>query len=74
MMSNQAIPLECPLTKRQIECVEWASRGKTAFETGIILGITHYCVERHIKDATAAAGVTNKTAVVAAALRNGWIE
>lgn len=64
----------CPLTPRQIECVEWASKGKTAIETGIILGIGRWGVERHIYDAAKTAEVMNKTQLVAEALRKGWIQ
>jgi len=64
----------CPLSSRQIEVVWWMAEGKTAAEIGMILGITTYTVQTYIASAKDSAGAHKETALVAIALRKGWIE
>jgi DNA-binding CsgD family transcriptional regulator len=63
-----------PFTKRQWECVLWASYGKTSSETGVITGYNSRSVERRLKEAMERADVVNKTGLVAKAIREGWID
>lgn len=63
----------CPLKPRQVEVVQLLADGKSAFETAIILGVTHRTAQTHLADAKANAGVHKNVALVATALRKGWI-
>jgi len=63
-----------PFTKKQWECVLWASYGKTSAETGLITGYNSRSVERRLKEAMERADVVNKTSLVAKAIREGWID
>ncbi len=40
-----------PLTKREAECLLWVAEGKTAWETGAILGISEATTNAHIAKA-----------------------
>lgn len=63
-----------PLTRRQTECVKLLADGKTAAETAIILSVKETAVLSYLKKARLAAEVYSGPALVAKALRNGWIE
>lgn len=52
------------LSARERQCLEWASRGKSAWETGRILGISRYTVASHLDSAKSKLGV--RTVVQAA--------
>jgi DNA-binding CsgD family transcriptional regulator len=55
-----------PLSPRELECLEWASQGKSAWEIGRILGISRHTAASYLDSAKEKLGV--KT-VVQAALR-----
>lgn len=60
-----------PLSAREAECLEWAARGKTIWETATIIGISENTVREYLSNATRKLVATNKTeAVVKAALLN----
>lgn len=62
--------LEKPdLTQREKECVKWASAGKTAWETGMILGVKESTVAFFIDQVRVKLGAVNKTQAVAKAIR-----
>ena len=48
------------MTERQLECLAWAGEGKTAFEIGIILGISARTAEGHLAKACEALGVRKR--------------
>lgn len=58
------------LTRREREVMLWTAEGKTAFEVGVIVGLTERTVNFHISRTLAKLGATNKTqaAVKAAVL------
>jgi LuxR family transcriptional regulator, transcriptional regulator of spore coat protein len=64
---------ECPFSQRQVEMIQWLANGKTASEIGEILGLSLWTVQKYLDRAKQAAGVRKDTALVATALRNGWI-
>lgn len=64
----------CPLKPRQLEAVKWLAEGKSAAEIGILMGKPHRTMEKIIFSAKDAAGVHKLTALVATALRQGWIQ
>lgn len=39
------------LSQREVECIYWLSKGKTSFETGIILNLSQRTVEKHLNNA-----------------------
>lgn len=63
----------CPLKPRQVQVVQLLADGKSAFETAIILGMAYRTAQSHLADAKANVGVHKNVALVATALRNGWI-
>ncbi len=59
------------LTKREIECLEWVSAGKTDWEISSILSISERTVHNHVESAKVKLGVhTRVQAVVKAFLSN----
>jgi LuxR family transcriptional regulator, quorum-sensing system regulator BjaR1 len=54
----------------EAEVLRWAARGKTAWETGQILGISERNVRWHIEEAQRKLMTNNKTATVATAIVN----
>lgn len=57
------------LTPRERETLMWAAAGKSAADTGDILGITERTVTAHIVSACQKLGATNKTQAVARAMQ-----
>jgi DNA-binding CsgD family transcriptional regulator len=64
----------CPLSPRQTEAVKWLAEGKSAYETGIIMGVTCRTAQTHLADAKVIAGVHKNASLVAKAIREGWIK
>jgi LuxR family transcriptional regulator, quorum-sensing system regulator BjaR1 len=58
------------LSDMEAEVLRWAARGKTAWETGQILGISERNVRWHLEEAQRKLMTNNKTATVAAAIVN----
>ena len=56
------------LSKREVECLLWASRGKTVSETAIILAISANTVRTHIQQILIKLSVASKTETVAKAI------
>ncbi|MCP3441073.1 LuxR family transcriptional regulator [Bradyrhizobium sp. CCGUVB14] len=54
------------LSPREIECLDWAAKGKSAWETGRILGISHNTAAHYLRSARDKLGVRK---VVQAAVR-----
>ncbi|MBJ7437813.1 MAG: autoinducer binding domain-containing protein [Sphingopyxis sp.] len=61
------------LTDRQRDCIIWAARGKTAWESSRILGISEETVVRHLKQARDRYGVEKQTSLLIRALFDGII-
>lgn len=61
------------LSRIEAEVLRWAAHGKTAWETGRILGLSERNVRWHLEEAQRKLQTKNKTATVAAALVNGEI-
>ncbi|WP_288580488.1 LuxR family transcriptional regulator [uncultured Methylobacterium sp.] len=64
---------EVHLTDREREVMQWAADGKTAWETGEILGISSKGVEHHLGVARKKLRAINTVQAVANALRQGLI-
>lgn len=61
------------LSPRELECLRWTMEGKTAWETGQILGITERTAVLHINNAMHKLGCVNKHQAVLRALKLGLI-
>lgn len=61
------------ISTREREVLHWAALGKTAWETGAIIGLKELSVQAYLKNACIKLGAANKTAAVAAAIRAGII-
>jgi len=70
---RDGLPLAMQLTDRQRDCVVWAARGKSDWEIGRILGISHETVIQHLKQARGRYGVTKRTMLAVSALFDGTI-
>ena len=64
---------DCKLTAREIECIRWASVGKSEWEISQILGISEHTSEKHLLNAKAKLGASNRTHAVAEAMRLGFV-
>lgn len=62
-----------PLTKRELECLYWASKGLTADDTGTELGLNTETVRKYLKNAIQKLGAKNKVAAVSAAHQMGLL-
>lgn len=61
------------LTMREIECLRWASLGKTSWETGQILNIQKKTVDEYLESAALKMNCANRSHAVAQAVRYGVI-
>ncbi len=61
------------LTRRERQALTWAARGKTCWETGIILGLTERTVNFYIRNATTKLRAASKAQAVAVALKEELI-
>jgi DNA-binding CsgD family transcriptional regulator len=62
-----------PLTDRQRDCVMWIARGKSAWETGQILGVSEETVRTHVRHAYERYDVNKRTSLIVQALFDGTI-
>ena len=73
-LKEQVVPAVLPqLTPREAECLRWAAIGKSEWEISCILGISEHTAERHLMNAKARLGATNRVQAVAEAIRLGLI-
>ncbi|MYN14841.1 LuxR family transcriptional regulator [Pusillimonas sp. TS35] len=61
------------LTTRELSCLQWASVGKTSWETGVILGVTERTVNFHIQNACRKLGVHGRQAAITIVLNAGLV-
>jgi LuxR family quorum-sensing system transcriptional regulator CciR len=62
------------LSARESECLLWAAKGKSSWDTGMILGISENTVNFHIKNAMRKLDSRSRTVAAVKALRLGLIE
>ena len=62
------------LTPRELETLRWTMEGKTAWEAGVLLGISERTVVFHVNNAMHKLGCINKQQAVLKALRLGLID
>lgn len=61
------------LSRRQLECLSWAEAGKSARDTGQILGISQRTVEKHLEQAYEVLGVRTRIQAVVTARALGLL-
>lgn len=62
------------LSRRQVECLSWAEAGKSARDTGQILGISQRTVEKHLEQAYEILGVRTRIQAVVRARQLGLLD
>jgi DNA-binding CsgD family transcriptional regulator len=67
------LPTDCQLTKREVECLRWASVGKTDKEISLILGRSHATVRFHIQNAGEKLDAVNRSQTVFKAAQLGYL-
>ena len=65
--------MKSPLSGREVQCLEWVSRGKTSWETATILGLSERTVNFHLLNACRKLNVYGRQAGVAQAMRLGLL-
>lgn len=70
----QMAPRKILLTNREKECLCWTLKGKTAWEIGVILGISQSTVVTHLNNGREKFGVYSKHQAVIHALNQGIIK
>lgn len=68
---NAKIPQN--LTRREVQCLRWASAGKTDSEIGIILGLSVSTVRFHLRNAAAKLGATGRAQSIQVAAGLGYV-
>jgi len=61
------------LSPREIECLRWTAEGKTQWEISVILSISEYTVETHLKNASRKLSAQTRAHAVAEAFRLGLV-
>jgi DNA-binding CsgD family transcriptional regulator len=64
----------CPLSNRQIECLQWVHECKSDAEIATILGISKNTVHTHVKVAMRRMSFTNRILAARYAHRSGWLD
>ena len=67
------LPTDCQLTKREVECLRWASIGKTDKEISLILGRSHATVRFHIQNAGEKLDAVNRSQTIFKAAQLGYL-
>ncbi len=61
------------LSRREVECLSWASAGKTSVEMSEILGLSEYTVNHYLNRATRKLDAVNRVQAVVKAIRAGLL-
>ena len=67
------LPSDCQLTKREVECLRWASIGKTDKEISLILSRSHATVRFHIQNAGEKLDAVNRSQTIFKAAQLGFL-
>jgi DNA-binding CsgD family transcriptional regulator len=63
-----------PLSRRQFEVLRWLADGKRPKDIALILGVSKSAINGHVENVKVALGLDTTVAIVARALRAGWIK
>lgn len=61
------------LSRREIECLQWTSEGKTVWECGVILGLSPHTVRSYLESARYKLSASSNTHAVSLALKSGLL-
>ena len=70
----EVTPLYTPLSTREVEILDYISRGNSNKEIAKSLKISDQTVKNHITSILKKLNVNDRTAAVVHALRHGWIK
>ena len=73
LRKRQWLPADSQLTKREVECLRWASIGKTDREISMILGRSHATVRFHIQNAGEKLDAVNRSQTIFKAAQLGYL-
>jgi DNA-binding CsgD family transcriptional regulator len=73
LRTRQWLPVDCQLTKREVECLRWASIGKTDREISMILSRSHATVRFHIQNAGEKLDAVNRSQTIFKAAQLGYL-
>jgi LuxR family transcriptional regulator, quorum-sensing system regulator SolR len=62
-----------PLSPREVECLGWAAKGKTAWEIGRVLSISEHTAIFHLRNASKKLGTTRREQAVAKSISLGML-
>ena len=71
--TRQQLPMDCQLTKREVECLRWAAIGKTDKEISLILSRSHATVRFHIQNAGEKLDAVNRSQTIFKAAQLGFL-
>ena len=74
LINNDPTSPPVKLTKRELECLQWASMGKTNWEISVILGVSKRTVVFHFQNASQKLNTSNRYHTVAQAVTLGLIK
>ena len=67
------LPVDCQLTKREVECLRWAAIGKTDREIGMIIDLSHATVRYHVHRAGEKLNAINRAQAIFKAGQLGYL-
>jgi DNA-binding CsgD family transcriptional regulator len=73
LLADQVDPQVIDLSARERDVLAWASQGKTAWETGMLLSISEHTVNKHLASAAKRLGCSSKAQAVAKAIARGLL-
>ena len=71
---NQLTSAASFLTKREVECLIWATEGKSSWEISRILGCSEHTAIFHLKNASVKLGASNRYQAISKAMLSGIIQ
>ena len=71
---NQLTSAASFLTKREVECLVWATEGKSSWEISRILGCSEHTATFHLKNASTKLGASNRYQAISKAMLSGIIQ
>lgn len=71
--SQQWMPSDCKLSKREVECLRWAAIGKTDKEISLILSLSHATVRYHLQRAGERLNAVNRSQTIFKAGQLGYL-
>ena len=70
---KRRLPSDCELSRREVECLRWASLGKTDREIGMIIALSHATVRYHINRAGEKLNSVNRAQTIFKAGQLGYL-